>query len=552
MPRRTPSPVDRYAAAVLSGRIVAGPQVRRACERHVQDRKTARDRGLRFDANAAQHALDFFLFLRHSKGEWAGSTFGLSPWQAFIIGILFGWRRRDGLRRYRTGYVEVARKNGKSTLAAGLGAYLFIGDGEPGAEVYTAATKRDQARIVHGEAVRMVQASPELSPHVSVFKDNLSILGTASKYEPLGADADTLDGLNVHGAVIDEIHAHKKRDLWDVLETATKARRQPLTFGITTAGYDRSSICWELHEYSRRVLEGAIEDDSWFAYVACQDEGDEWTDESTWIKSNPNLGISVKLDQLRESAKKARESIAYRNTFLRLHLNQWTEQHTAWIPMEVWEQNSTPFDPAELRGRECVAGLDLSTTTDVTALVLDFKMDDGSHRLVCRFWIPEETVTARSRRDRVPYEAWVREGFIEATDGNVVDYDLIRERIKALRDVYSIREIAIDRWNASQLTSQLMADGVTVVPFGQGFREMSPATKEFEKLVLGRRLHHGGNPVLRWMMSNVSIRQDPAGNIKPDKAKSTDRIDGIVAAIMAVGRGVLVSAEPGCWVIPGG
>lgn len=550
--RRRSSPVDAYAEDVLAGRIVTGPLVRLAAERHVRDLDAGKSRGLRFDHNAAEHALDFFQFLRHSKGEWAGERFDLAAWQSFAVGSIFGWRRADGLRRFRTGYVEVGRKNGKSSVAAGVGTYLFVGDQEPGAEVYTSATKRDQARIVHSEAVRMVKSSPELAPHIMVFKDNLSILGTASKYEPLGADADTLDGLNVHGAIVDEIHAHKTRNLWDVLETATKARRQPMMLGITTAGYDRTSICWELHEYSRRVLEGAIEDDAWFAYIACLDPEDDWADESVWIKANPNLGVSVKLDQLRESAKKAQESIAYRNTFRRLHLNQWTEQHTAWIPMEVWEENAQPVDPEELRGKDCCAGLDLSTTTDITALVLDFKLEGGIHKLLCYFWIPAETVTERSRKDRVPYAAWVQQGLVQATEGNVVDYDVIRAKIIELHDIYRINEFAIDRWNATQLTSQLMAEGYQVLPFGQGFRDMSPATKEFEKLVLGRKLHHGGNPVLRWMMSNVAIKQDPAGNIKPDKAKSTDRIDGVVAAIMAVGRGVIEHPVASAWVIDTG
>lgn len=537
--RRRSFPVDDYAEAVLAGKIVAGPHVRKAAERHLGDLDRCRERGLSFDRDLAAHALDFFGFLHHSKGEWAGERFQLAPWQAFIVGSLFGWRRADRLRRFRTGYVEVGRKNGKSTMAAGVGTYLFIGDGEPGAEVYTASTKRDQSRIVHGEAIRMVRASPELAPHVSVFKDNLSILGTASKYEPLGADADTLDGLNVHGAIVDEIHAHRRRDLWDVLETATKARRQPMMLGITTAGFDRTSICRELHEYSQRVVDGALEDDSWFAYVASLDEADDWQDESAWAKPNPNLGVSVKLDQLQESARKARESLAYRNTFLRLHLNQWTEQHTAWIPPEVWDANAEPVEADSLAARECWAGLDLSTTTDLSALVLVFPLDDGTHKLLPFFWVPEETLAERARRDRVPYQAWVREGLIEATEGNVVDYDVIRARILELAERYDIREIAIDRWNAAQLTTQLMGDGHTVVPFGQGYRDLSPASKEFEKLVLGRRLDHGGNPVLRWMAANVAVKQDAAGNIKPDKGQSTDRIDGIVAAIMAVGRAAI-------------
>ena len=370
--------------------------------------------------------------------------------------------RTDGTRRFRTAYIEIGRKNGKSTLAAGVALYLFAADREPGAEVFTAATKRDQARIVHGEAIRMVRLSPGLQRHVQVFKDNLSMLRTTSKYEPLGADADTMDGLNVHGAIIDELHAHKNRNLWDVLETATGARRQPLIFAITTAGFDRHSICWQQHDYGEKILDGVIEDDAYFAFIASLDPEDSWTDRKMWIKANPNLGISVKPESLEEQCGKAESLPAAQNAFRRLRLNQWTEQSDRWIDLSVWDACIAPVDAALLKGRECFGGLDLSTTTDLSAFVLLFPPeDDEPWQVLCRFWMPEDNVRRRVEKDRVPYDVWIREGWIEATAGNVIDYDILRARIQEDADRFHIREIAFDRWNATQLCTQLQSTAWT-------------------------------------------------------------------------------------------
>ena len=534
----------RYIKDILSGRIIVGQRVRQAVERHVRDLDTAKDRDLHFDPKAAMRVLQFFAFLHHSKGEWAGQRFELSGWQAFIIWVLFGWRRADGTRRFRTGYVEVARKNGKSTLAAGIALYLFAADREPGAEIYTAATKRDQARIVHGEAIRMVRSSPGLRRHVDIFKDNLSMVRTASKYEPLGADADTMDGLNVHGAVIDELHAHKNRNLWDVLETATGARRQPLIFAITTAGFDRHTVCWQQHDYGEKVLDGVIEDAAYFAFIASLDHEDDWTDRSVWIKANPNLGISVKPESLEEQCAKAESLPAAQNAFRRLRLNQWTEQVDRWIDVAVWDEGNHPVDVERLKGRRCFGGLDLSSTTDLSAFVLVFPPDDGElWQVVCRFWMPADNVRKRVEQDRVPFDQWIREGYIEATDGNVIDYDVLKKRIQEDAEQYDILEVAFDRWNATQMVTQLTSDGLEMIPFGQGFASMAGPTRELEKLIVGRQIAHGGNPVMRWMVSNVAVKQDAAGNLKPDKAKSSERIDGVVATIMAVGR-AMVQPEP--------
>jgi phage terminase large subunit-like protein len=535
------NPALTYISDVLLDCIVVGRLARLAVKRHEEDLRTGKSRGLRFDESAAQRILDFFRCLRHSKGEWAGQPFELSPWQAFILWVVFGWKRKDGTRRFRLAYNEVARKNGKSTLGAAVGMYLFAADGEQGAEVYTAATKRDQARIVHSEAISMVKSSVGLSRFIGVFKDNLSLIRTRSKYEPLGADADTLDGLNVHGAIIDELHAHKSRALWDVLGTATGSRRQPLIFAITTAGYDRQSICWEQHDYATKVLEGIIQDDSFFGFIAALDEEDDWTDPAVWPKANPNLGVSVKLDGLEEQCAKAREVPAAQNTFRRLRLNQWTEQYDRWIDVAIWDEGATAIDIEQLRGRQCFGGLDLSSTTDLSAFALLFPPEGDGERwqVICRFWLPSDNVRRRVDRDRVPYDQWIGAGFIESTEGNVIDYGVLRKRIGEDAERYDIREIAFDRWNATQLCTQLQDDGLTMVPFGQGFSSMSAPTKGLEKLIVGRQLAHGGNPVLRWMVSNVAVKQDPAGNLKPDKSKSTERIDGVVAMAMGIGRAMV-------------
>lgn len=540
------SVAERYVEDVLSGKQVACRWVRLACERHKRDMETGAARGLQFDEADARKAIAFFGLLKHSKGEWAGRTVVLEPWQQFILWSLFGWKRRDHddqgkvvwTRRFRTSYLEVARKNGKTTVAAGVGLFLLIADGEPGAEVYSAATKRDQARISHSEATRMAKASPPIRRQVTVFKDNINIPGTASKFEPLGRDADSMDGLNVHAALIDEVHAHKTRDVWDLLETATGARRQPLMFGITTAGYDRQSLCFQQHEYTEKVLDGIIQDDTWFGMIFSIDPDDDWMDESVWVKANPNLGVSKKLDDMRRMATRAREMPSALNAFLRLHLDVWTQSETKWVDLEHWKACGKMVDPVGLRGRTCYGGLDLSSTTDVSALVFVFppEQEGDDYQVLCRFFIPEEAMVERSRRDRVPYDAWVRQGYITATPGNVIDYDYILAQIDEDSISYDIREIAFDRWGATLIVQQLQEREMTVAQFGQGFVSMSPPMKELEKLILSQNLAHGNNPVLAWMADNLVARTDPAGNIKPDKERSREKIDGMVALIMGLDR----------------
>jgi phage terminase large subunit-like protein len=532
--------VAEYVKHIKAGRIPACKWLQRAVERYDRDRRDAGGLGFAFDQKAAERVASFFpRFLKHSKGEWAGQPFRLEPWELFMIWNLFGWKRKsDGFRRFRTAYIEVARKAGKSTLLAGIGLYLLVADNEPGAEIYTAATMRDQARITHSEATRMVQMSAALRSKVAIFKNNLSVASTASKYVPLGADADTLDGLNVHGAIVDELHAHKTQNMWDVLDTGTAARRQPLQIAITTAGYDRESICWELHDYLEKILDSVIQDETFFGVIYTLDPDDDWKDEKVWIKANPNLGVSVKIDDLRRKATRVAELPSSLNAYLRLHMNLWTQSETRWIPAEAWAACGGVVDAEALRGRRCFGGLDLSSTTDVTAWVICFppEVEGERFKFLFRFFVPQENVARRVRRDRVPYDVWIRQGFVVATPGNVVDYHYVIEQIRQDALAYDIHEVAFDRWGAAKIMTELQNDGLTVVPFGQGFASMSPPSKEFEKLVVSHGLEHGGNPVMAWMVSNAMARRDPADNIKPDKGRSTDRIDGVVAAIMALDR----------------
>jgi phage terminase large subunit-like protein len=422
-----------------------------------------------------------------------------------------------------------------STLFAGLSLYLLIADKEPGAEIYSAAVDRDQASIVFNEAANMVEASASLSTKLQTIRSTKRIVWHEKRsiYRALSADVPAKEGLNAHAVLIDELHAQKNRDLWDTLHYAGASRRQPLNLSITTAGFDRHSICWEQHDYSLRVLDGTIEDLSYFAYISAAAQDDDWTSPEVWRKANPSFGITLSAEQFAEDCKEAQESPAKENSFRRYRLNQWTEQDVRWLNMEKWDACATAL--SALDGRYCFAGLDLSCTTDISALVLVFPIDD-CYDVLPFFWVPEEGARARERRDHVPYTQWIRNQYVCATPGEVVDYDVIRKKINDLGERYEIREIALDRWNATQLATQLQDDRFEMVAFGQGYASMNAPTKKLEELVLSGKIAHGGNPVLRWMAGNVSIEKDAADNWKPSKKKSIERIDGIVALIMGIDR----------------
>lgn len=541
------SAAERYVGDVIGGRVVAGRWVRLMCQRHRRDLDNGAARGLYFDADAAQDVLDWFDFLRHSKGEMAGEIISLEPWQQALLWVLFGWMGSDGERRFRVSYWEMARKNGKSTIAAGIGLYLLLGDGEPGAEVYSAATKRDQAKIVFEEAKRMVRSSPFLRKKITAFRENLHIRDTASKFEALGRDADTMDGLNPHGAILDELHAWRDGEVWGVLETGMGARRQPLMFAITTAGFNQDSYCFQLRDYACKVLDGIVEDDAFFGVIYTLDEGDDWRNEATWIKANPNLGVSIQIDELRDQKVKALSIASTLTHFLTKRMNVWTNAAELWIHPDKWRACGGDFDAGRLAGRTCYGGLDLSNTLDLTAFVLVFTPveDDPVWRVLPFFWAPEETVRSKSRASRVPYDVWVRDGWMVEIPGEVIDYAYIYEQIGAAAGLYDLREVAFDRWGAAEVYLRMAEQGLTMVQLGQGMQSMSPPMKELERLITSKLLAHGNHPVLTWNMHNLVATRDAAGNIKPDKRKSREKIDGGVALIMALDRATRHNANAG-------
>lgn len=535
---------ERYIKDVASGKEIACKWVKKAIERHLRDLKGLR--GYFFDPAAGETALKSYDNYKHFKGKWAGQTFILLPWEQAIIYILFGWKRRKtGLRRFRTAYIEVARKNGKSHLAAGIGLYMLDLDGEPAAEVYSAATKRDQAKIVHTAAKQMVKGSRVLKRYIKVYKDSLAVEDTASVFEPLSADYNSLDGLNVSCAIIDELHAHKGRELYDVLDTATGAREQPLIVSITTAGIARESVCREMHEYTENILNGIIKDETFFGIIYTLDDSDDWTDPEVWIKANPSLGAALDYKELDERAQKAMNSAASRNAFLRLRMNIWTSSSESWLDYESWVASAGKVDEAKLVGRDCYAGMDLSSTRDISAVCLVFPMGDGTTQAIWRYYLPEDNIEEKARIDRAPYDVWARQGYITLTPGNVIDYDYIEEEIKRLASIYNIREVAFDPYNATQLTNHLIDSGMTCVDMRQGYLSLSPPTKALEQAILRQQFHHGNNPVTNWMIPNCEAVTDPAGNIKLDKAAKVKRrkIDGVVAAIMGYSRVIAETPE---------
>ena len=574
-PPDPPDAVTQYALDVTAGRIVAGVLVHKACERHLADLASGHERGLHFDRAAAEKAIAFFPLLRHYKGEWGpqpgkphGDPITLEPWQQFIVGSAFGWKRADGTRRFRQVYIEVAKKNGKTLLAAGIGVLLAFFDGEPGAEVYSIASKRDQAKLVWNDAKRMVKMNKALRARISDYALTLTDERSASFFRPLGRDSgDSEQGVNAHGYIIDELHVLEERDSIDNIETATSARRQPLGVKITTAGVRRESVWAEERADAVAVVEGRATDDSMLVLVYTLDEGDDPFDEAVWPKANPNLNVSVKLDALREQAETAKRSPGKLSAFLRFRVNIPQSVGTRALSIEEWDANGA--EPVLGAGAGGYAGLDLASVKDLTALVVLFRSDrpeaavehgcivDGQpmsdacphywYDVLCRFWCPEEGIEDRSRRDGVPYADWVRDGFLTATPGNVTDYRFIRQEITDLAEEYIIGDIGFDRWNATQLVIELQDDGARATAIPQTHAGLGPAWRELEKVVLEHGMRHGGHPILRWMAGNVEVETDAQGNQKPSKRLSKERIDGMVALNMAMNRWLAYGDAPAIW-----
>jgi len=497
------------------------------------------------------------------------------------VSTAFGWKRRaDGLRRYRVIYVEVAKKNGKSTLAAGIALLLLFCDGEPGAEIYSAAADRDQASIVFDQAAAMCTRSKYLSKMCKVYRRHITVPNTGSFYRVLSSDSKTKHGLNPHGILFDELHVQDDRELWDTLQSGRAARRQPLTFTITTSGYDRKTLCGEMHDKAVAVRDGKAEDDTFLPVLYIKEPKDDWEDRSVWEKANPSLGITLKQDYLEQGYRDAKESPGYQNAFRRLHLCEWVTQETRWIDDEKWDLCAGEVDwqdmAERLIGKPCFAGLDLSTVTDLSALALvfdativhgdagypkDAEKELGSlvglppgweygdeipaYDILCWFWCPDEGIIRRARKDRVPYDVWRDDGALISTEGDAVDHGAIRKKLQDLGKDYLIQEVAVDAWNAHKLITELeQDDGFIVSRVSQGFGYMTAPTKELDALYRRRQIRHGGHPALAWCAHNVSLDMDAYDNWKPSKKKSRERIDGMVALVMGLSRAI-VSRDAG-------
>lgn len=509
-----------------------------AVARQKSDLERLDGNGFHFDEAAAEDVITFIeTFCHHYKGKWAGKRLKLQGWQKYeVIYPLFGWKRADGTRRFREAYVEIPRKNGKTILAAAIGLYLFMADGEQGCEVYCAATKKEQARLLWDDAVSMVEMSPALDARVDKYRrSQLSRSATRSKFCYVGANSKTMDGLNAHGVLLDEMHEHRDAGVYTKLTKAMGAREQPLTFIITTAGvYNPESIGWQKHDYARKVLNGDHQDEAFFAYIAAADKDADPFDPETWRQANPNYGISKYPAYMEIEAAKAKSQPTLYNEFLRFELNIWTQSQDRWLDADRWKACGTwQADPVELEGEVCYGAIDMSTSVDLTAFVLVFP---ETWKVLAWMWCPEERILERSRQDGAPYDMWSQSGILQATPGSAVDYHAVRNDIVDIASRYPVQEVWYDPWNAHQIAQELAEDhGIHTVQCRQGYASMNGPSRLFERLLYSGELQHGDNPALNWMASHIAKKEDPAGNIKPDKSASSERIDGIVALIMACG-----------------
>lgn len=496
-----------------------------------------------YDERRAKRVRDFIQCLRHTKGEFHGKPFKLLPWQEKIVNEVFGTVREEDptVRQYTQAFIEISKKNGKSELGAALALNMLVNDDEQKAEVYSCASDRQQAGIVFDVAVDMVKQSPALRKRIKIVPSTKRMIyqPTGSIYQVLSSEVATKHGLNVSACIFDELHTQPTRALYDVMTQGSgDARKQPLWIFLTTAGTDRNSICWEVHSKALDILEGRKQDPRFYPVVFGLPDDADWQDERNWYKANPSLGHTISIDKVRDAYHKALETPADENMFRQLRLNQWVKQSIRWMPMDRWDECGQPVRVSDLEGRVCYGGLDLSSTSDLSTIVLVFppESEEEPYQVLPYFWLPEDTLPLRVRRDHVMYDVWERQGFLHTTQGNVVHYGHIEQFIVNLGERFNIREIAYDRWNATMMVQALEDDGFTMVSFGQGYRDMSPPTKELMRMVLEQKLIHGGHPVLRWNMDNVFVRTDPAGNLKIDKQKSTEKVDGAVALVMALDR----------------
>jgi phage terminase large subunit-like protein len=538
-----------FATAVAAGELVAGPIVRDACNRHIKDLLEGPARGLVWDIEAANRAIGYFEdVLCLNGGKFEGKPFELLGWQDFVIGSLFGWKGPDGLRRFRVAYIETAKGSGKSPLAAGVGLYGLTADNESRAEVYAAATKIDQAKILFRDAIAMVEWSPQLAGRLAISgakgkEWNLAYNKTSSFFRPISAD-DGQSGPRPHMVLLDEIHEHKTGHVVEMMRAGTKSRSQALIFMITNSGTDKRTVCWEYHEYGAQVSAGQLLDDSFFAFICSLDILDDpFKDEACWEKVNPSLHAGIPgVKYLREQVTQARGMPSKEALVRRVNFCQWTESSSPWISADVWFgcKAVEHHDLAHYHGRSGVAGLDLSSTQDLTALVLvlDPTEDDPVYRLVPFFWLPGDGLHAKADKDRVPYLAWRDAGHLTALPGRAINKKAVLKQLSELCAAFDIREIAYDRWRIEDLKALIEDEGYSLPPlsaFGQGFKDMAPAVDEFERLMLDQLIIHDNNPVMTWCMANAVLMSDPANNRKIAKERATGRVDGAVAAVMAIG-----------------
>lgn len=554
---------EQYIDDVLSGRQMVCKYTRLAVERHIQDLKRVKSKDPEFpyyfDEFQATRIIDFKQQLRHTKGEWADhgkhdTRIRLEPWQQFIDWVLFGWRRPGGYRRFTKAYIEVAKKNGKTTNAAATANYCFLMDRprEMGPEVYCIATKKEQAKVAWEEAQRQIQKQPFLKKITRTYKQTSTILvpGTPARLKPLGKDSHTEDALNPHFVLVDEYHAHRDNSLIEVMESALGAREQPLIYIITTAGFDKNSACYqEERTIAVQILERSIEPvpETYFCIIYTLDEEDDWTDSKVWIKSNPNLNVSVRWDYLAKRIQAALMSPSKQNKILTKNLNIWTHSVSRWIKDDTWKSCGMTVKEKDLIGRECYAGIDLSATQDITAIAYSFppKNEEEIYQFLYRFFIPEDDLIEKERKDKVPYSYWIEKGFIITTPGNAVDYDFIEDQILIDAKKFQFQEIAYDPWKAQEIVNHLQ-ENFTMVPIQQRYSGMALPTDTFEKKMLAKKIAHGNNPVMKWMISCTEVKSDRQGNImpmKPQREKTGKRIDGVVASIMALYRAV-IQTEP--------
>lgn len=536
----------QYIQDVASGKQLSCKYVKQAVSRHIEDLSRT---DIYFDEQAAEKALRFFPFLKHYKGAWAGMDFVLEPYQCFIISSIFGWKNLDGTRRFRKATIEIPRKAGKTTIAAGIGLYMFIADGEAGAEVYTGATTRDQAKICFTDARQMSLVSKPISERCEVLTKNISSVATASKFEYVSSDYDTLDGLNPHLAILDEVHAYKTGGLYDIFISAMGARSQPLLLIITTAGFRKE---WWYYKSQRKgiidILSGKVEDDTTFGIIFTLDEGDDWKDPSVWKKANPSLGVNIAESYLKQRVHDAMIRPSETVNVMTKHFNVWTDADKIWIPKSRW--NSFYIKEPDLKGLEAYGGVDLSYIRDITAYTLNFKLPNGKRYLKHKFFVPLDSASDREQATGIPYSQWIREGHLIGCSGNTIDYSIVKEYIISDLQQYNIHTIGFDKANASHIMQEindvvaplhLNIDGKwqfinRVYGISPHVKTISPPTKEFERMVFcdDPEIYHDGNPIMEWMIGNVVIKSNAEGDIRPDKEKSEEKIDGVMSTILSI------------------